>query len=218
MVSNAVRRGLRQFAPSLVAGFAFAFSGAQASAQQLPPVPDPVPVTLNPATTALVVLDVTTQTCSPQANCTEMLPRLASLLAKARSAGVYVVYSTPATVPPILPEVAPAPGDPSVAGLGQDRFFDTPLDEMLRAKGISDVILVGWRADGSVLYTSVGASLRTYTVVVPMDGTAASQDYDLAVGWYQMLTQLNANPTNEPLHKGAVTLSRIEDITFQPGG
>jgi hypothetical protein len=144
-----------------------------------------------------------------------MLPRIASLLARARDAGAYVVYSTPATVPPILPEVAPAEGDPSVAGLAQDRFFDTPLDEMLRSKGISSVILVGWRADGSVLYTAVGGTIRTYTVVVPMDGTAAAQNYDLAVGWYQLLTQLSANPTNEPLRKAAVTLTRTDLIEFQ---
>ena len=50
-----------------------------------------------------------------------------------------------------------------------------------------------------------------------MDGTAASQDYDLAVGWYQMLTQLSANATNEPLKKPAVTLSRIDMTTFQAG-
>jgi nicotinamidase-related amidase len=147
-----------------------------------------------------------------------MVPRIAALLSRARSAGVYLVYSTPATVPPILPEVAPAQGDPSLAGLAQDRFFDTPLDELLRAKGISRVILVGWRADGSVLYTSVGAAIRTYTVVVPMDGTSAAQDYDLAVGWYQMLTQLNANPNNEPLRRAAVTLSLMDGITFQAGG
>ncbi|HLZ28290.1 MAG TPA: isochorismatase family protein [Chloroflexota bacterium] len=119
---------------------------------------------------------------------------------------------------PILPAVAPTDGDPSVAGLAQDRFFATPLDELLRARGISQVILVGWRADGSVLYTAVGAAIRTYTVVVPMDGTSAAQNYDLAVGWYQLLTQLNANPTNEPLRKSAVTLSRMDLIEFQTGG
>lgn len=105
-----------------------------------------------------------------------------------------------------------------MAGLAQDRFFATPLDELLRARGISQVILVGWRADGSVLYTAVGAAIRTYTVVVPMDGTSAAQNYDLAVGWYQLLTQLNANPTNEPLRKSAVTLSRMDLIEFQTGG
>jgi hypothetical protein len=188
---------------------------APVAAQQLPAAPAPVAVTLDPASTAVIVLDITTQTCSPQANCLEMVPRVASLLASARAAGVYVVYSTPATQPPILPDVAPAQGDPIVVGLGQDRFFDTPLDEMLRAKGITRLILVGWRINGSVLYTAVGGTLRTYTVVVADDGTSAAQDYDIAVGRYQLLTQLSANPNNESLRKGAVTLSKTDLISFQ---
>lgn len=192
-----------------------ALSGAPVAAQQLPPAPRLVPVTLDPAATALVVLDITQQTCSPQPNCTRMVPRIASLLVSARDAGVLVVYSTPATQPPILPEVAPEQGDPIVAGLAQDRFFDTPLDEILRTRGISQVILVGWRENGSVLYTAVGAAIRTYTVVVADDGTSAAQDYDVAVGRYQLLTQLNANPTNEPLRQAAVTLSRTDLISFQ---
>jgi nicotinamidase-related amidase len=194
---------------------ALAVLAAPVAAQQIPPAPAPVAVSLDPASTALLVLDITTQTCSPQANCLEMLPRVASLLASARAAGAYVVYSTPATQPPILPDVAPAQGDPVVAGLGQDRFFDTPLDEMLRAKGITKLILVGWRIDGSVLYTAVGGTLRTYTVVVADDGTAAAQDYDVAVGRYQLLTQLSANPNNEALRKGAVTISKTDLISFQ---
>jgi len=218
MPSSTRSRVARAAALALAVGLALAAFDMPASAQQIPPAPSPVHVTLDPSTTALVVLDVTTQTCSPQPGCIQMLPRIAALLARAREAGAYVVYSTPATVPPILPEVAPADGDPSVAGLAQDRFFDTPLDELLRSKGISQIILVGWRADGSVLYTAVGAAIRTYTVVVPVDGTSAAQSYDLAVGWYQLLTQLNANPTNEPLRKSAVTLSRTDLIEFQAGG
>jgi len=186
-----------------------------ALAQQIPASPTPVAVSLDATTTALLVLDITTQTCGSQPRCQEFLPRVASLLASARAAGVYVLYTTPATQPPILPEVAPADGDPVFAGLGQDRFFDTALDEMLRAKNIENLVLVGWRENGSVLYTAVGANLRTYTVVVADDGTSAAQDYDVAIGRYQLLTQLNANPNNEPLHKGAVTLSKTNLITFQ---
>jgi nicotinamidase-related amidase len=188
---------------------------APAFAQQVPVMPAPVPVALDPSKTALLVLDITTQTCGSQPNCQEFLPRAASLLANARSAGVYVLYSTPATQPPILPEVAPAQGDPVFAGLGQDRFFDTALDEMLRSKNISDLILIGWRENGSVLYTAVGANLRTYTVVVADDATSATQDYDVAIGRYQLLTQLSNNANNEPLRKGAVTLSKTDLITFQ---
>jgi nicotinamidase-related amidase len=178
-------------------------------------MPAPVPVTLNPATTALLAVDMTTQTCGPQPTCQAMLPRVASLLDRARGAGVYVVYSTPPTQPPILPEVAPAADDPIVAGVAQDRFFDTPLDVLLRARGITTLLVVGWRADGAVLYTAVGGVIRTYTVVVPDDGTSAARDYDIAIGRYQLLTQLNANASNEPLKPRAATLSRTDLIEFQ---
>jgi nicotinamidase-related amidase len=201
---------------SLVVGFVLVLSmPGSVLAQQLPPSPAPVAVGLDAATTAVLVLDITTQTCSPQPNCMKMLPRVSSLLSAARGAGVPVFYSVPMTQPPILPEVAPAEGDPLVVGLAQDRFFDTPLDELLRARGIQQLVLVGWRIDGSVLYTAVGGSIRNYTVVVADDGTAAAQDYDVAVGHYQLLTQLNANATNEPLKKAAVTISRTDLIAFQ---
>jgi hypothetical protein len=52
-------------------------------------------------------------------------------------------------------------------------------------------------------------------VVVPEDGTSAAQDYDVAIGRFMMLTQLNSNPMNMPLKLHAVTLSQTDLITFQ---
>src|SRR6266849_6210772 len=104
---------------------AFTAVATPVTAQQLPAPPAPVAVSLDPATTALLVLDVTTQTCSPQPNCMAMVPRIAGLLHAARAVGVFVLYSTPATQPPILPEVAPVAGDPMIVGVAQDRFFET---------------------------------------------------------------------------------------------
>jgi nicotinamidase-related amidase len=190
-------------------------TAAPGAAQQIPPQPSPVPVSLDPSSTALLVLDITTQTCTPQPNCIEMLPRVESLLSNARIAGVYILYSVPNTQPPILPEVAPAENDPLIIGQAQDRFFSTPLDVMLRTHNVDKLLLVGWRQNGSVLYTAVGGTIRGYTVVVADDGTSAANDYDVAIGRYQLLTQLNANATNEPLKKQAATLSRTDLITFQ---
>jgi nicotinamidase-related amidase len=200
---------------AVISGLLIALAATPALAQQVPSVPAPVAVSLDHANTAVLVLDITTQTCSPQANCLEFVPRVANLLQDARSKGVLVLYSTPATSPPILPDVAPQQGETVFAGLGQDRFFDTALDEMLRAKNISNLVLVGWRENGSVLYTAVGGNLRTYTVVVADDGTSAATDADVAIGRYQLLTQLNANANNEALKKGATTLSKTDMITFQ---
>lgn len=53
------------------------------------------------------------------------------------------------------------------------------------------------------------------TSVVAEDATSATNDYDVAIGRYQLLTQLNGNAKNEPLKKGAVTLSRSDLITFR---
>ena len=181
----------------------------------MPAPPEDVPVTLKAASTAFVINDVSEQTCKPQAVCTgQMVPKIAAFLTKARAAGVYVVYTTPPTGSPPLPEVAPA-GDPIVKGDGQDRFYNTNLDSLLKAKNISNVILAGWRIDGSVIYTAVGATLRGYTVVVPDDTTSAATDYDIAIGKYQLLTQLNNNAANEPLKPKAVTISRTDLITLQ---
>jgi hypothetical protein len=66
-----------------------------------------------------------------------------------------------------------------------------------------------------VLYTSVGATLRGYTVVVPQDTSLSPNDFEIAVGIYQMLNQSAANAKNEPLKPKTSTLSRSDLITIQ---
>ena len=184
---------------------------------QMPALPEPVRVVLKPATTALLVSDMIDPTCKSQPKCTQiMLPAIASLLAQARKADVLVVYSTrAATMSKWLPEVAPAPGDAMSDSYAQDRFYNSVLDKTLKAKGITTLILTGWKVSGSVLYTSVGATLRDYTVVVPVDASLAATDYEMAIGLFQILNQNSANATNEPLKAKASTLSRTDMITFQ---
>jgi nicotinamidase-related amidase len=184
---------------------------------QMPQSPDPVPVVLDAATTALLVFDIVDPICTRQPNCTgKMVPAISSLLAKARKAGVTVAYGTRApTMSNWLPEVLPAPGDIKIESQAQDRFYNTDLDQMLKAKGITTLILTGWKVSGSVTYTSVGATLRGYTVVVPIDTTLDSTDYEIAIGRYQILHQNSSNATNEPLKNRASTLSRTDLITFK---
>jgi nicotinamidase-related amidase len=196
---------------------------APVSAQLMPTTPNPIAVTLEPKTTALLVLDVAESPCNAQPKCVALVPRIASLLAAARRAGAFVAHSSadpsgitaPTAQPAFLGPVAPAKGEPVVIGGAQDRFFGTLLDQLLRKRNIATLILAGWRENGSVLYTAVGATIRNYTVVVADDATSATQDYDVAIGRYQLLTQLNANPNNEPLKKAAVTLSRTDLIAFR---
>ncbi len=194
-----------------------------ACAQSSPPMPAPVAISVDARSTVLLVLDLAESPCSQQPRCREFLPRAAGLISRARAAGAAVIFSSnlpgglsaPMRQPSFLAEVAPAAGEAIVIGAGQDRFFATALDGILRRRGVTTLVLIGWRENGSVLYTAVGANLRDYTVVVADDATSASTDYDVAVGRYQLLTQLNANPGNEAGKKGAVTLSRTDLIAFR---
>ncbi len=183
---------------------------------QMPSPPAPVAVVLDPATTALLVFDIVDPICTRQPNCTgKMVPAIASLLARARKAGVTIAYGTrPPTMSKWLPEVLPAPGDIKIESQAQDRFYKTGLDEALKAKGITTLILTGWKVSGSVTYTSVGATLRGYTVVVPVDASLDATDYEIAVGLFQILHQHSSNPMNEPLKNATSTLSRTDLITF----
>lgn len=213
-------RYVRSLAATLAALLALA---VPAAAQQLPASPAPVPVTLPAASTALLVLDMAEEPCARQNACTAIVPHVETLIANARRAGALVIFSSadqraitaPTVQPPFLPRLAPAPKDQVVIGGAQDRFYGTLLDALLRRHGIANLVLAGWRENGSVLYTAVGATIRNYTVVVADDATSASHDYDVAVGRYQLLTQLNANPANAPLKKSAVTISRSDLIAFR---
>jgi nicotinamidase-related amidase len=184
---------------------------------QMPSPPDPVPVVLNPATTALLIFDIVDPICSRQPNCTgKMVPAISALLARARQAGVTVAFGTRApTMSKWLPEVLPAPGDIKIESQAQDRFYNTDLDKTLKVKGITTLILAGWKVSGSVTYTSVGATLRGYTVVVPVDASLDATDYEIAIGLYQILHQHSANAANEALKNRASTLSRTDLITFK---
>ena len=184
---------------------------------QMPPIPDPVPVTLKPASTAVLIFDVIEPICAKQPKCREiMIPAISGLLARARKAGVTVGYGTRApNMSEWMPEIAPQKGDVTFVSYGQDRFFKTDLDQSLKAKGVTTLILAGWKISGSVLYTSVGATLHGYTVVIPVDGSLGPTDYEEIIGRYQILNQNAANPTNQPLKEKTSTLSRTNLITFQ---
>lgn len=147
---------------------------------QAPPPPPLAKATLSPQSTALLVLDLATQTCNAKQRprCIAMLPRAKALLAHARAKGMFVVYTLGAAsaTADILPEVAMQGGEPLVTS-GPDKFVGTDLDAILKARGIKTVIAIGAAAHGAVLHTAAGSAFRGYDVVVPVDGMAAENAY-----------------------------------------
>ena len=219
---------MKLFRTVLMSGLALAvYAGAseapaaQAPAKmitlQMPATPDPARVTLDPKTTALIVLDYVEDICNNQVSCkTKMLPAMIPFMERVRKAGLVVAYGTREhNMTKWLKEVAPAPNDIKIVNTAQDRFYNTDLDKALKAKGIKTLIMVGWKISGSVTYTSVGAMARDYTVVIPMDTTSAGSDYETTIGFYNVLNSGNANLANQPLKPNAVTLTRTDMVTFQ---
>lgn len=181
-------------------------------------IPAPVAVNVDPRTTALLVLDVTSVICTPRPQCVSSVPKIATLLKKAREAKAFVVYSdTPTAGSTVLAEVAPQVGEPKVSGRA-DKFLGTDLEKILKDKGIQTVVVVGSAAHGAVLYTTFGANARGFTAVVAEDGISVGPDpetFGLTGAKWQLLRQPGfTNPDNKPLEKQRVTLSRTDLIGF----
>ena len=107
-----------------------------------PPPPVLKPVTADPKTTALLMLDLMTQNCGKRSACVASLPVMKKLLADARAAKVPVIYSIIAnsTTADVMPDVAPLPDEPWVQS-GPDKFLNTDLAKILKDKGVQTVIV-----------------------------------------------------------------------------
>jgi nicotinamidase-related amidase len=180
---------------------------AEWNSVKIPPAPEIKDVTVDPKTTALLLLDFNKQTCNAEQRprCIASIPKMKKLLDYSRSKGVAVVYSLSAGAVPgdIAPDLAPMAGDPVVTS-GPDKFMGTDLEKILKEKGIKTVIVTGTAANGAVLYTASGAALRGMQVIVPVDGMSAGNVYaEQYVAW---------NLVNAPRISAVTTLTRVERI------
>lgn len=171
-----------------------------------PPPPELKPVTIDPNTTALLMLDFVKQNCGPRPRCVASLPKMQSLLNQAREKGVYVVHSVAGqTAADILPDVALRAGEPLVSS-GPNKFLNTDLEKILKEKGVKTVIVVGTAAEGAVLNTGAGSALRGFKVIVPVDGVSSSTTYaEQYTAWH-----LGNSPRVGP----NVTLTKTELIGY----
>ena len=109
-----------------------------------PAAPTLKPVTVDPKTTALLMLDFMNQNCGKRPRCLATIPAMKRLLDEARAHKVAVIYSIIANSTPgdVIKDVAPQAGEPHVLS-GVDKFLNTDLDKILKDKGIKTVIAVG---------------------------------------------------------------------------
>jgi nicotinamidase-related amidase len=165
------------------------------------------PVTVDPKTTALLMLDFMNQNCGKRPACVASIPAMKKLLDAARAAKATVIYSIIAntTTADVIKDVAPNGDEPWVQA-GPDKFINTPLASILKDKGIQTVIATGTASNGAVLFTAAGAALRGMNVIVPVDGMSAVDPYaDLTTAY----TFVSA-----PLISTKSTLTAIDMIKF----
>ena len=168
-----------------------------------PPAPALKPVTVDPKTTALLMLDFVAPNCNPRPRCVASVPSAKKLLEEARSRGMTIAHATTSAtkVADILPDLAPK-GDEPVVSSGVDKFRNTELEKILKDRGIQTVIVTGTAAHGAVLNTVTGAVQRGIKVVLPVDGMSASDTYtEQYVTWHM---------ANAPAVGPNTTLTKID--------
>jgi len=173
---------------------------------KVPPAPELKPVKVDTGSTALIVLDIVKQICSPRPRCVASLPRIQKVLGQARDKGMLVVYTLAGQpLADVLPEVTPRAEEPSVSS-GPDKFLNTSLEQILKDKGIKTVIVVGTSAEGAVLNTGAAAALRGIKVVVPVDGMSAINPFS------ELYTAFHL--ANAPRIGTQVTLTKFDLLGF----
>jgi nicotinamidase-related amidase len=172
-----------------------------------PAAPALKPVTVDPKTTALLMLDFMNQNCGKRPRCLDTIPAMKKLLGEARAHKVAVVYSIIANSTPadVIKDVAPQADEPHVLS-GPDKFLNTNLEKILKDKGITTVIAVGTASNGAVLFTASGAAFRGMNVIIPVDGMSS---VDAVAEYATALDFMTA-----PLVSNKTTLTKSDMIKF----
>jgi nicotinamidase-related amidase len=185
----------------------------------VPEIPHTDRVALDPATSALIVVDMQNDFVSdggalqvPDARAT--VPAIVDLVRRFRAAGARIVFTQDthrdgdpefAIWPPhalershgweIVEELQPLPDDTVLRKPRYDAFHGTPLDHLLRVWGVGTLVICGTVANICVHYTASSAALRWYDVVIPRDAISALDPFDLAASLRQTTALLAGRVT-----------------------
>ena len=180
-------------------------------AAKFPAAPPLKSVKIDAKETAVLVMDFTKQTCTPERRkrCADQVPKVLKFVTEARGKGALIIYSVavPNSIPTdILPALTPASGEQVLPPLGPDKFVNSDLEKTLKDKGIKTVVAMGTQAQTSVLHTGATAALKGFKVIVPVDGMSGDNVFpELYTTWHlATAARISAN----------VTLTKFEMIGF----
>lgn len=147
-----------------------------------PAKPELKAVTVDPSTTALLIMDMMKQNCGARPRCVATVPNVKRLHDAARKAGVMVWYSLVGgekADPSGMVDQSFAPHEGEWARTaGPDKFMGTDLEQKLKAKGIKTAIICGTSFQGVGIGTGSGLAQRGYKVIVPVDCLSSEDTYN----------------------------------------
>lgn len=173
--------------------------------------------------TALVIIDTQVGVIEPAYQSVAVLERIKSLLAQARTSHtpvIYVQHDEPegyelAVGTPnwqIHPAIAPQAGEAIVNKRASDSFYNTSLDQELRARGIQHLVVVGGQTEYCVDTTIRRATTMGYNVTLVGD---AHSTYDNDVLTAAQIIAHTNNTLNGFRSGGyKITVKPGNDITF----
>ncbi len=160
------------------------------TAPEIKPI-KPKPVNLNPEKTALLVLELSEYCADPDYMSAPLVPGITKLLEKARAAGVLIAFTIPDVWEgqphgKVYSGFRKRPSEPVFFPTGFDKFSNGKLQTFLSLFDIDTLIITGCKANMSILYTATRAVTEyNYHVVIPVDGLAATTEYEKDYALYQ---------------------------------
>ena len=150
----------------------------------MPNKPQIVDVSVEPQTTAFLVLDLNARCEDPNERCHQLIEPVAKFLTRAREKKMFIVYTaaerykgTPlARMPHAFNQ---QPDEPVLFPAAFDKFYGGDLQPMLQQRGMKKLIIAGASSNQAVMYTAT-AAVRPfgYDVIIPEDGLIARSDYE----------------------------------------
>src|SRR6204780_4605187 len=178
-----------------------------------PPAPELKEVTVDPSTTALLLLDIMKTGCTARPRCVAAMPNIIRMHDAARAHDMVVWYSLVGMDGKATPNdvmdaaIKPRDGVGYRQG-GPDKFLGSALDPTLKQAGIKTLIICGNSFQGATVGTSQEAVQRGFKVVVPVDCSAGDAVYNEQYAVFQLAKGGPAGITSN------VTLTRTSMVKF----
>lgn len=194
---------------------------------EVPSISEPQKVSLDAKSSALIIVDMQNDFVDEKGklyvgdSARRTILNIKRLLEKARKSGVTIVFTQDWHLEDdpefpiwgkhavagtwgseIIEELKPIEGEVIIKKLRYDAFFGTPLDHILRIKGVKNVIITGTVSNICVLHTAGSAALNLYKIYLPVDCVSALTEFDQLATFRQISF----------LYKGILTSSELLDF------